>query len=75
MFDYYGNMMGGATWLWMLPMMLLFWGAIFAFVIYALKSFGAKPAGDSALDTLRTRLASGTISQEEFEKTRQLLGR
>ena len=73
------GMMGyydGWSWLWMTAMMLLFWGGIIAFAIWAFRSF-ARPAptgpSDSALEILRRRLASGEISQEEFEKTRKAL--
>jgi putative membrane protein len=62
-----------AGWLWMLPMMLLFWGAIIALIVFAIRGFGPRRSDDSALDMLRGRLASGAISQEEFERTRQLL--
>ena len=73
MWGYDGGMWGG--WLFMLPMMLLFWGAVIALAVYALRGFGPSRANDSALEMLRSRLASGAISQEEFTKARQLLQR
>ena len=66
-----GDMWTG--WFWMLPMMLLFWGAFIALVVFALRGFGPPRSDASALNVLRSRLASGAISQEEFERTRQLL--
>ena len=73
------GMMGyydGWSWLWMTAMMLLFWGGIIALGVWAFRSFGRPPTSatpDSALDILRRRLASGEITQEEFEKTRKVL--
>jgi uncharacterized membrane protein len=64
----------GWSWLWMAGMMLLFWGGIFAFVIWAAWSLsGPRQTGDQALDTLRRRLAAGEISQEDFEGTKKVL--
>lgn len=67
---------GAAGWLWMTAAMLLFWGGVIAIVVWVIRAFArpsASPSGDSALEILRRRLASGEISQEEFEKTRKLL--
>ncbi len=65
----------GWSWLWMASMMVLFWGAIIALGVWAIRSFaGPRHHGeDAALETLRKRLAAGEISQEEFEKTRRAL--
>jgi putative membrane protein len=64
----------GGSWLWMAGMMLLFWGGIFAFVIWAARSLSApRQTGDQALETLRRRLAAGEISQEDFERTKKVL--
>ena len=64
---------GGANWLWMAGMMVIFWGAIVGLVIFAIRSFRPGPGQDAAMETLRRRFAAGEISQEEFEKTRHLL--
>jgi uncharacterized membrane protein len=54
--------------------MLLFWGAVFAIVIWAARSFaGPRQTSDRALEILRSRLAAGDISQEDFERTRKVL--
>jgi len=59
--------------LWMSGMMVLFWGGIIALVVFAVRAF-ARPRGtDQAIDVLRRRLASGEISQEDYEKTRKAL--
>ena len=64
----------GSSWLWMVPMMLLFWGGVIALVIFALRAFvGPKAAGDPAIESLRRRLAAGDISQEDFDKTKRIL--
>ena len=64
----------GASWIWMVGMMLVFWGGLIVLVGLVIRSF-MHPArgGDAALDTLRRRLAAGEISQEEFEKIRRAL--
>jgi uncharacterized membrane protein len=62
------------SWLWMGGMMLLFWGAVFAIVIWAAGSLaGPRQTSDRALETLRSRLAAGDISQEDFERTKRAL--
>ena len=64
----------GSSWLWMVPMMVLFWGGVIALAIVAVRAFtGPKSTGDPALETLRRRLASGEISQEDFDKTKRML--
>ena len=64
----------GSSWLWMVSMMLLFWGGVIALVIFAVRAFtGPKSMGDRAIETLRRRLAAGEISQEDFNKTKRIL--
>jgi len=64
----------GSSWLWMVPMMLLFWGGVIALVIFAVRAFsGPRSTGDPAIETLRRRLAAGEISQEDFDKTKRIL--
>lgn len=64
----------GSSWLWMVPMMLLFWGGFVALVIFAVRAFsGPRGTGDPAVQTLRRRLAAGEISQEEFDTTKRIL--
>jgi putative membrane protein len=62
--------------------MLLFWGLIIGLVVWLIvtltrsnqgaASRGAQP--DSALETLRRRLAAGEITPQEFDTLRQKLG-
>ena len=69
----YGGMDGG-NWWWMVPMMVVLVGGTIAVVALAVRSFGGpKSDGDQAISTLRTRLASGQINQDEYEKTSRLL--
>jgi len=64
----------GSAWLWMVPMMLLFWGGVIALVIFIVRALsGSRSRGDTAMATLRQRLAAGQISQEEFDKTKRIL--
>ena len=63
----------GSAWLWMAATMILFWGGVIALGVFAIRAFAAPIGRDRALDVLRRRLASGEISQEEFEKTRKAL--
>lgn len=66
---------GGWAWLWMGGMMVLFWVGIFLLAIWVIRMFsGPKQTSDTALDTLRRRLAAGEISPEEFETTKKALG-
>jgi uncharacterized membrane protein len=60
------------NWLWMVPMMILFWGGFIALAVFAMRSFGSHN-NNEALDILRRRLANGDISQDEFETTRKAL--
>lgn len=63
----------GWTWLWMAGMMVLFWGGVAALIVFAVRAFSGPKGGDQALDVLRRRLASGEITQEDYEKTRRVL--
>ena len=63
----------GWSWLWMAAMMLLFWGGLAALIVFVVRAFSGPKSGDQAIDFLRRRLASGEISQEEFERTRKVL--
>lgn len=61
-------------WMWFGPIfMLLFWVLLIAGVVIAVKwvlGQGGKP-GESALDILKKRYASGEISKEEFEEKKR----
>ena len=78
-------MMGG--WGWGMGLlgglgMLLFWGLIIGLVVWLVVTLtrsgqsGASSAAahDTALETLRHRLAAGQITPQEFDELRQRLG-
>jgi len=64
----------GQDWWWMVPMMLLFWGAVIAIVFLVARArTTTSRGGDKAVETLRARLASGAINQDEYDKTNRTL--
>jgi putative membrane protein len=75
--DYNGGMMWGSndggSWLWMAAMMVVVLGVIIGLVVFAIRVSTGPKSNDQAGDILRRRLASGEITQEEFEKTRKAL--
>ena len=71
MWPYYGD---GWNWVWMGGMMVVFWGAVALLAVWAFRAIGrSRPEGDDAIATLRKRLASGEISQDEYDKTKRIL--
>jgi putative membrane protein len=67
---YYGS--GGWGWLWMTVIMLVFWGSLIAVAVWAIRS-GIGSRRNDAVEVLRRRLATGEISQDDFEKTKRIL--
>jgi putative membrane protein len=63
----------GWNWLWMAPMMILFWGGIIALAFFVIRNSNGSRSNDHAMDDLRRRFASGDITQDEFEKRRKAL--
>ena len=64
----------GSNWPWMVAMMLLFWGGIVAIAFFVIRAATAtRHAGDPAIEILRKRLATGEISQDEFDRTKRAL--
>jgi putative membrane protein len=77
-------MMDGNGWGWMAGglMMLIFWGALVALVVFLVRGFGArspqgeeKRNGPAARDILAERFARGEISEDEFDQRRRVLER
>jgi len=60
--------------LWPL-MMLMFWGGIVLLVVWAIRSFTSRPSGghDAPLEVLKRRLASGALTQAEYEQARKVI--
>jgi putative membrane protein len=69
---------GIGWWIVMMLGMILFWGAIVALVVWALRGrvgpLGIRqPEAQEPLEILRRRLADGSISVEEYEQRRAKL--
>ncbi len=63
--------MGSGWWIVMPIMMVIFWGAIIAVVVWGIRQFTRDRGRDrSALDIARERLARGEITKEEFDRIR-----
>jgi uncharacterized membrane protein len=54
-------------------MMLLFWGGAIALIVWAVRQFSGRAAGDDPGAILRRRLSAGEITQEQFEQARRAL--
>jgi uncharacterized membrane protein len=53
---------------------LLFWAGLLALLVWAVRSStGARRQPDTAREALRRRLASGEITEEEYERIKRLL--
>jgi uncharacterized membrane protein len=69
---WYGGF-GAMGLLWPLAM-LLFWGGVVVLVVWALRAFSSRSVGhDGAQEILRRRLASGEITQAEYEQARKAM--
>ena len=65
------NDLGSGWWVVMVVMMVLFWGAIIAVVVWGIRQLTEDQRRDrSALDIARERLARGEINKEEFDRIR-----
>ncbi len=63
--------MGSGWWIVMPIMMVIFWGAIIAVVVWGIRQFtGDRRRDRSALDIAKERLARGEITKEEFDRIR-----
>jgi putative membrane protein len=68
--DSYGyGMMGGSYWI----LELIFWVIVLIGLVLLIKYLwqGSAKRGDSALDILKKRYASGEITKEEFEEKKK----
>lgn len=67
----------GIDWPWglfWLGFAVLFWGGLIALLVWAVRSVSVRrPNPNTALQTLKRRLAGGEITEEEYERIRQLL--
>lgn len=74
----YGGLMGGGHGLFAGLAMLVFWVAVIALVVYAVRWFteGRRPGAgrrNDALDILRDRFARGEIDEDEFKRRKAAL--
>lgn len=65
--------MSGWSWVWMSAMMVLFWGALIVFGVWAVRSFTDR--GQSSLGIAKDRYARGDISRDQYEQIRQDLNK
>jgi putative membrane protein len=56
----------GWSWVWMSVMMVLFWGGLVVFGVWAVRSFADR--GHTPLEIARERFARGEITREQFEE-------
>lgn len=65
---------GGGWWITMTFMIVIFWAAVIALVVWGVRSVtGPREPVKTALDIARERLAKGEISEEEFERIKRQL--
>jgi len=65
---------GGGWWIAMMFMMVIFWAAVIALVVWGVRSLaGPREQRRTPLDIARERLARGEISEEEFERIKRQL--
>jgi uncharacterized membrane protein len=70
-----GGYYDSGNWIWMTLMMVLIVAGVLAFGIWGVRTTTKHQATttDPAIDVLRRRLASGEISQDDYDKTRKIL--
>ena len=81
MHGYYDGSWGAGDWAAMSVMMLLFWSALIALVVWIVRSLrgesggdtATKPTADHAQGVLAERFARGEIDDDEFQRRRELL--
>jgi putative membrane protein len=70
-----GHMWGwGGGWWWLvMPIgMIIFWGGIIAFIVWAIRQFAeGRGGGSNSIDIAGARYARGEISREEFDQLRR----
>ena len=74
----WGNMGGyydSGNWIWMTLMMVIIVAGVIALGIWAFRARTQHTpvSSNSAIEVLRGRLASGEITQDDFDKTRKAL--
>ena len=69
------SMHGGGSWIWMMLVMALFWGAIIVAIVWAVRGGGSLPGPrrQTPLEVLDERLAEGVLSVEDYNARKELL--
>ena len=68
----YHHNLGTGGWIAMMFGMVIFWGAVIAFVLWLVRG-GSKRRSQTPEEAPRQRLADGSISVEEYEQRRAAL--
>lgn len=63
----------GSMWLLGPLMMVAFWGGLILLVVWAMRASRPVPPAETAVEILRRRLASGEITQEQYDQARRAL--
>jgi putative membrane protein len=72
-------MMNGGYWLiWMIPLMIIFWGGIIVLIVWGVKKLGKGKEDDAGigpklnpLEIAKERYAKGEISKADFEQIKK----
>ena len=76
--DWHHGDIGTGWWIVMMVMMVVFWGAVIAGVVWLVRTAGAggrTPRGRSPQERLDERLAAGEIGIQEYEQVSAALER
>ena len=73
MMDWGNNGWGAGDWVAMSAMMIMFWGAVIALVVWVVRSGRSEKQVSRADTLLAERFARGEINVEEFTSSRELL--
>ncbi len=65
--------MVGFEHVWVLLIMVVFWGGVIGLLVWAVRRFTASQKPDSALTILQERFARGEIDQQEYDQRKAAL--
>jgi len=73
-FDHHDMWGWGDGWgIVMFLMMIVFWGAVAALIVWVIRQADRGRGGEDPLEIAKRRLARGDITEEEFERIRRTL--
>ena len=77
---HYTMMNGGYGLIWMIPLIVIFWGGLIALIVWGIRAARKHDEASSGisgkrspLDIAKERYAKGEISKEEFEQIKKYL--